>query len=82
MARKSSNGCTEIKTQKVKTYVYEIGYLVNEHMEKDHIEASTLDTSGDELVLWSEIDGEEVQVGAFKNWVYFRHVPIHEETEK
>jgi hypothetical protein len=72
MAKKGAT-CTEIKKKKLPIRVYEIGHFVNDKIERDVFEATNVSLEGDDLTIWMEDgDGEEVQVGAFRNWQYYK----------
>lgn len=78
MTRKNTAACTEIKKKPMDTHVYEIGHVINEKLEKIHVEATGITNEGDELGVWLEIKGKEEQVGAFKNWAYYKIIPERE----
>ena len=73
MGKKGTARCTPIKEIPLK--MYEIGYEVNEKMEKNWIEATSVVIDGDDLIIYQHISGLDEQVGGFKNWCYFHQVP-------
>jgi hypothetical protein len=74
MGKKSTVKCNEIKPKEVNVHNYEVIYNLSTGVEKMRVTASYIATEDDYLVVFNDVDGSEVQTGAFKDWIAFYKV--------
>ena len=78
MAKKNTAKYTEIRKDPLPVYEYVVGYQFNDKVICETFRATSVEPDNDELQLFAEIDGNEIQVGAYRDWKFYRMVTDRE----
>jgi hypothetical protein len=82
MTRKNTARCTEITPEPIQVREYLIGYQFNDKVICETVQATAVTPDCDELLIYSQVDGNEVQIGAYRDWKFYRMIMVNILTEQ